>query len=882
MRRLYRALIRPLVERSRLHREVNDEAAFHLQARAADLMKAGLGEDAARRQARLEFGAIETHKDDTRQAAGLRWLSDLGADLRYATRWIRRQPAFALVAVGSLALGIGANTLVFSVVNAVVLKPLPVERPEQLVFIERPNGPSITFPQYRDIRDRSETLAGVIGYRIAPMSLEYQAGAERVWGYLVTGNYFDVLGLRPAAGRFFHQEDDRPPAPSPIAVVSYDYWVGRFQRDPDIAGRTVRINGLPYTVIGVTPRGFVGTELFYRPDIYVPMTMQPQIEVRTSWLDDRRTGNTWGIGRLRSGVTRGQAQANLDGIATALAREYPASDDGVRFFLSEPGFVGNALRTPMTAFTIGVLALAALVLLMACVNLAMVLTARGAERQKELAIRLSIGAGRARLVRQLLTETLVLAIAGGAAGWALAFAAARALSAWRLPAEVPVQLDVNADVVVLLFAFAVSLVASLLFGLSPARQAMRTDASSTLKGGAGSIQLGRRRLSLSDLLVPVQVATCVVLLAGSLLAVRGLQASMTLPIGLETRGVAMVGFDVGLAGYDRARGRAFQERALEAVRSLPGVESAASADTLPLSIDQSNSMVYPEDQPDLRMADAMTTSQYHVSPGFFHTLGIPLRAGRDFQTSDTVAAPRVAVVNETFARRILRTENPVGRRFRYGPRGSWLEVVGLVQDGKYVSLSEEPRAAVFESTTQQYSTNMLLMARSSMPSDRLVQAMRTAVSSLDQGLALYKTQSLDDMLALQRVPHRVAAAALGAFGALALLLAVTGLHGVVAQTVARRRREIGIRVAIGATPAHVLRLVLARTLVLLACGAVAGGALAGLAAGVLSTVVYGASLRDPIILGGVAIGLVLAGTISCWAPIRKALSLNNSQLTTGN
>ena len=536
----------------------------------------------------------------------------------------------------------------------------------------------------------------------------------------------------------------------------------------------------------------------------------------------------------------------------------------------------------MTAFTIGVLALAALVLLMACVNLAMVLTARGAERQKELAIRLSIGAGRARLVRQLLTEALVLAGAGGLAGWALAFGAARALSAWRLPAEVPVQLDVNADVIVLLFAFAVSLAASLLFGLSPARQAMRTDASSTLKGGAGSIQLGRRRLSLSDLLVPIQVATCVVLLAGSLLAVRGLQASMTLPIGLESRGVAMVGFDVGLAGYDEARGRIFKERALEAVSSLPGVESAAYADTLPLNIDQSNSTIYPEDQPDLRMAGAMTSSRYHVSPGFFSTLGIRLRAGRDFQTSDTVAAPRVAVVNETFARRILRTEHPVGRRFRYGARGSWLEVVGLVQDGKYVSLAEEPRAAVFEPTTQQYSTNTLLMARSSMPSDGLVQAMRTAVSSLDQGLALYQTQSLDDMLALQRVPHRVAAAALGAFGALALLLAVTGIHGVVAQTVARRRREIGIRVAIGATPAHVVRLVLARTLVLLACGAVAGGALAGLAAGVLSSVVYGASLRDPLVLGGAGLGLVLAGTISCWAPTRRALRLNTSQLTTNN
>jgi predicted permease len=880
VRRFFRSIVRPLFGRSKLQADLVDVVTFHIPARAADLMRSGLAEDAALRQARLEFGAVETHKEEARQAAGLRWLSDLRADLRYATRWIRRQPAFALTAIGSLALGIGANTLVFSVVNAVVLRPLPVVRPDQLVFVERPNRPSISFPQYRDIRDRSDTLAGVIGYRIAPMSLEDQGGAERVWGYLVTGNYFDMLGLRPAAGRFFHQDEDRPPAPSPIAVISYDFWVGRFQGDPDIAGRTVRLNGLPYTVLGVAPRGFVGTELFYRPDIYVPMTMQPQIEVRTSWLDERRTGNTWAIARLKPGVTHAQAQSNLDGIAVSLAREYPLSDDGLRFILTEPGLLGNALRAPMTAFTVGVLALAGLVLLMACVNLAMVLTARGAERQKELAIRLSIGAGRARLVRQLLTETLVLAGVGGLAGWGLAFAAARALSAWRLPAELPAQLDVTADLSVLLFAFAASLVAGLLFGVSPARQAMRTDASATLKGEADRIRLGRRRLTFADLLVTVQVTACVVLLAGSLLAVRGLQAAIRLPLGLEPRGIAMVGFDVGLAGYDEARGRVFKDRAQESVRHLPGVEFVAYSDTLPLNIDQSNSTVYPEDQPELRMAEALTAARYRVSPGFFTTLRIRLRAGREFQTSDAVDAPRVAVVNETFARRILRTDNPLGRRFRYGTRGTWIEVVGLAEDGKYESLGERPRAAVFESTTQQYSTNTLLIARSSLPPDQLVHAMRVAVGALDPRVALYQTQSLNDMLAVQRVPNRIAAISLGAFGALALLLAVTGLHGVVTQTVARRRREIGIRVAIGATPAHILRLVVTRTLVLLACGAITGATLAVLAAGVLSSVVYGATLRDPLILGGVALGLVLAGTLSCWVPTRKALSLNNSQLWT--
>jgi predicted permease len=882
VRRLFRTLIRPIVGRRRLHADVTDEVAFHVEARAADLVKAGLTEEAALRQARLEFGAIETYKDESRRAAGLRWLGDLGADLRYATRWIRRQPVFALVAIGSLAVGIGANTLVFSIVNAVVLRPLPVDRPDELAFIQRPGRPSISFPQYRDIRDRSDAFGGVLGYRIAPMSVEHHQGSERVWGYLVTGNYFHLLGLRPAAGRFFQQDEDRPPAPSPLAVLSYDYWIGRFQGDPAISGRAVRINGLPYTVLGVAPRGFVGTELFYRPDIYVPMTMQPQIEARTSWLDERRTGNTWAIGRLKPAVTREQAAANLDVLAASLAREYPASDDGVQFLLTEPGLVGNALRAPMTAFTIGVLALASLVLLMACVNLAMVLTARGAERQKELAIRLSIGAGRGRLVRQLLTETLVLAGAGGLAGWALAFGAARALSAWRLPVELPAQFDVTPDLQVLLFAFAASLVAGVLFGLSPARQAMRTDASATLKGDIDRVRIGRRRLTLADLLVSVQVATCVVLLAGSLLAVRGLQASLTMPIGMIPRGVITAGFDVGLAGYDEARGRIFKDRVLEAVRHLPGVESAAYSDSLPLSLDQSNSTVYPEDQPNLRISDAPTASRYRVSAGFFATVGIRLRSGRDFRATDTPGAPRVAVINETFARSILRTENAVGRRFRYGASGNWIDVVGVIDDGKYVSLGEDPRAAVFEAASQQYATNSILSARSSLPPERMLQSLRTAIGALDPTLALYQVQTLDHMLSMQQVPNRLAAIALGAFGALALLLAVTGLHGVISQTVARRRREIGIRVAIGATPAHVLRLVLARTLALLLFGVAAGGVLAVLAAGVLSSIVYGATLRDPLILGGIALGLVLAGTISCWVPIRQALSVNSSRLTNTN
>ena len=802
-----------------------------------------------------------------------RFLSDLRIDLVYATRLVRRQPGFAAVAIISLAFGVGANTLVFSVINALVLKPLPVERPEELAFIQPSSGWTLSYPTYRDIRDRTETFAGVIAYRVAPMSLDRDTAAARVWGYLASGNYFDVLGVRPVMGRFFHQSEDQPPAPSPIAVLSYDCWQGRFAGDSGIVGATVHINGGAYQVIGVAPRGFVGTELFYRPEVWVPMTMQPQIEARESYLDERMTRNTMALARVKTAVTQAAAEANLQAIAAALGREYPKSDEGLRLRLSVPGLVGDALRAPMKAFTFGVLTLAGLTLLMACVNLAVVLTASGADRRRELAIRLSIGAGAGRLRRQVLTETLLLGIAGGLAGIVIAFGAARTLSAWRLPVELPVQFDVTADLRVFAFAFAISIAAGLLFGLAPARQAARTDPNAALKGVEVKSRV-RRRIAFRDVLVVVQVALCVVLLAACLLALRGLEEALTKPIGLQPRGVTIAGFDVGLAGYNEARGRDFERRALEAVRQLPSVDVAAYSDTLPLNMDQSSTRVVPDDQPNLALPDMIVTSRYRVSPDFFRTLGIRVLQGREFGPADTPSAPNVAVVNETFARRVFRTTKVVGRRFRYGWSGAWTEVVGVVEDGKYLALNEPPHAAEFEAIVQHYSSTVILSVRSSLPSNDVVTAMRATIARLDPRLPLYEVQSLESMLAFVLFPSRVASVALGAFGLLAFLLALTGLYGVVANAVARRQREIGIRVAIGARPTQVIRLVVWRTIVLLGVGAVAGGLLVILAGRVLESIVYDASPRDPWVLAGVGLMLVVVGTLSCWAPVRRALGVN--------
>jgi len=869
MWRSLRQAVRTIVGRRGLRNEVSTELQFHLDARAEHLIARGLPPDEARRKARLEFGAIEAYRDATREAAGLSLLSDVRADLVYATRLARRQPAFALAAIGSLALGIGVNTLVFSVASGLVLRPLPVDRPDQLMSIDG----GISFPAYRDVRDRNVTFSGLAGYRIAPMSLEHGGQASRAWGYLATGNYFDVVGVHPAAGRFFHQDEDRPPAESPVAVISYDCWMGRFGGSSSVVGSEIRLNGLPYTVLGVAPRGFIGTEVFYRPEVWAPMTMQPQIEARASWLESRSTMDTIVIGRLKPGGTAGQARADLATIAALLAHEHPTTDEGLAFHLSEPGLFGDSLRAPITAFSIGLLALATLVLVMACVNLAVMLAARGADRRRELAIRLSIGASTSRIVRQLLTETLLLAASGGAVGLAIAIGAARALSAWRPPVDVPIQFDVTADGRVFGFAFAIATISGLLFGLAPALTASRTDAQSALKGMDRPLG-GRRRWPVRDLLVAVQVAMCFLLVAGCFLALRGLESALTMPVGFRPEGVTMVGYDVGLAGYDAARGADFERRALDAVRRLPGIERAAYGDTIPLYLNQSTTSIVPDDHVDLRPSERVGASRFLVSEAYFQTIGTRIVEGRGIETGDTATSPAVAVVNETLAKKVFGTTHVVGRRFKGIAGNGWATIVGVAEDGKYQSLSEAPRAAVFGAITQNYQATISVIARSTLPPGDVVSEIRSAFAALDPAIALYDTQSAADMLGVVLLPSRAAAIALGGFGVLATLLALTGLHGVVSNAVARRQKEIGIRIAIGARPSEVLRVVLARTLVLLGAGVVVGLLLFVAAAQVLAAIVYEASPRDPGVLAAVVACLGVVGVLACWMPARRALRVS--------
>jgi predicted permease len=804
----------------------------------------------------------------------MRPIEDLRADATYALRVLRRAPGFAAVAVLSLALGIGVNALVFSVVNTLVLRPLPVERPGQVLTVQSAGDiPSQSYPNYRDLRDRNRTLAGLAGYRISPVSVEHATTAVREWGYLATGNYFDVLGIEPVAGGFFHQADDRAPGANPYVVLGYDEWQTRFGGEPDVVGTTVRLNGSPYTILGVAPRGFRGTELFYQPAFWIPMTMQPLIEPGNAWLDRRQTSNIFMVGRLRPGVSASQAEADLNTIAAQLTREYPTINADLRFRLAQPGLFGDMLGGPVRAFAVAVLLLAALVLLTACANLAGLLAARAADRRRELAIRMAIGAGRGRVLRQMLTEAFVLAAAGGVAGAVLAVIGARALSAWHAPVDLPVQLDIVVDGRVLLFAFVATMLAAGLLGLLPALQASRSDPQRSLKGEA-SRRFARRRWALRDVLVLIQVALCFVLVAGCVLAVRGLQRSLTMPLGFNPDGAAIASVDLGLAGYDEARAAAFRQRAVHALSGLPGVTTAAFANSLPLSIDQSTTTVYPDTRSGNPNADRHTVLYYQVSPGFFDAIGMRLLAGRGFDSRDDRHAPGRAVVNQTFAKEILRGAPLVGSHFRYGRSEPPIDVIGIAEDARYRSLTESPEPVVFIPMLQSSNLTTVFLVRSTRPASQMSAEIRRVLTTLDPSLPVYDAETLRDMLGLALFPMRAAAAALSAFGLLAMVLAASGLHGLVSYAVARRTHEIGIRIAIGAGARQVLATVLARTAWLLGIGAVLGAGAALVAGRLLATVVYGASPQDPVVFIATAAVLLFVGFVSCWTPALRALRIS--------
>jgi predicted permease len=799
-------------------------------------------------------------------------------DVRYGFRRLRKSPGFTAVAVLSLALGIGANTAIFSLVDTVLLRPLAVERPERLVELYGTlhNGADYTVQSYlnfKDYRERNRTLSGVMAYRFAPMSLSHEGSNERAWGYLVSGNYFDVLGVRPSLGRFFLPEEDQTPGARPVVVLGYDCWRKRFASDPGIVGRDVMINGLKFTVVGVAPKGFVGTEVAYGPELFVPTMMAQQIEPGSEWLNARRDDNLFVVGRLREGVTREQAQSDLETVTRQLAEEHPEENRGRGLRLEPPGLFIPSIRDSVFGFTGVMVAVVGLVLLLACVNLANLLLARATERRKELAVRLALGASRARVVRQLVTEGVMLSLAGGAAGLLLAAWVNDLVTSIKLPTDVAIVFDLRIDWRVLAFAVAVSLLTGVVFSLLPAFQSSRPELVPALKD-EGSMG-GFRRSRLRNGLVVLQVALSLVLLAGAGLIVRGLQAAQRTRPGFNPANAVALSFDVGLQGYDEQRGREFQRQVLERARATAGVRSAALAYNLPLSINYNNSTIYAEGQPPVPSSELPLAIPNYVSPDYFRTMEIPLR-GRDFTEQDSRPESRVAVVNQTFARKFFGTEDAVGRRFNYGgPSDPYWTVIGVVADGKYDSLGEDPKPAFFRPLLRDYNTSVTLVARTTGGDPQgVIAALRRDVQQLDPTLPLYDVKTLEEHMRIPLFPARAAAVMLGAFGALALLLAAVGIYGVISYSVAGRTREIGVRMALGASRGDVLRMVVRQgmTLALVGLGL---GLLAALAsARLLTGLLYGVSPEDPLTFAFVALLLSAVALAACYVPARRATKVD--------
>jgi predicted permease len=863
--------------RDQFDREMEEEMRFHMEMKAEENLRDGMDEKEAKAAAKRQFGNYTLLQEVSREMWGFKSIETLIYDLRYGSRRLVKQPVFTLIAVASLALGIGANTAIFSLVNTMMLRPLPVDRPEQIVSLnnaaENRTFPTFSYPNYKDFRDRNDVFDGLLAYRFAPLGLSHDGINERLWGYIVTGNYFEALGVNAALGRVITTDDDQQPGASPVAVVSYKCWQDRFGGEQNIIGKNVIVNGRSYTIIGVAPKGFYGTEIISAPEIWFPMSMQSQIEVGSSWLDDRETEPIFIQGRLKPGVSFAQAQSAMTSIAAQLEQEYPIINEGKQVKLSSAGLYGDSMRGMVFSFAGLLMMVVGLVLLLACINLANLLLARAAERRREIAVRLALGASRLRLVRQLLTESVILSVGGGILGLVLAFWLVNMAVNFTPPVDIPLTINLYIDYRVLIFTCIVSIITGLVFGLLPALQATKTDLVPALKDEMAFG--GHRRSWWKGGLIVLQIALSLVLLISGGLMMRGLQQAQNINLGFNTQNAIEVSFDLRLQGYNEDRGREFQKRLLEQVRALPGVASAATADFVPVDLHFSRAPVFIEGQEPQRATSAPLAMCNRISPEYFQAMGTKLLQGRDFTEQDNEKAQRVVIVNDTFARRFWPGEDPIGKRFSIGSADEEkVQVIGVSQDGKYTGLNEEPKPFVYSPVLQSYSGTTNIIVRSQIEPQKLIGAVRNEVLQLDPNLPISLARTLEERMDLPLLPARITASLLGSFGVLALVLAGIGIYGVMAYSVSRRTREIAIRAALGAQRTDILKLVMGQGIVLTLIGIVIGLVVAFALTGLMKSLLFGVSASDPLTFTLIVLLLSVVSMLACYIPARRALKID--------
>ena len=793
--------------------------------------------------------------------------------MKFALRQLVKTPGFALTAIATLALGIGANAVVFSVLNAVVLRPVNVPNAGNLYMVQRFKYPSQSYPDYLDLRDRNRTFESLISYNIiGPVGVDMGGNPSTAWPYAASGNYFDALGVQPYLGRFYHAGDEKGMNSAPLVVLSYAYWHSYFHADTSVVGRAVAINKRPYTIIGVAPPAFRGTELFFAPAMWIPLVQTPDLQGVDN-MKYRGNHSAMVVGRLRPGVTPKEAEADLNSLGAWLAKTYPSDDDGVKFTLARPGLVGDMLGGPAKLFMSGLMLLAGLILLAVCANLGSLFAARAADRGKEVALRLALGSPRMRILRQLLTEAVMVSLAGGAVGLAGGVVVLHVLSAWQPIPDIPINVPVNPDVRTYAVAMVLALLSGLLFGMVPVRQVMRADPWQMIRTGMSSGS-GVRRFTVRDVLLVGQIAICAVLVTSSLVAVRGLVRSLHSNFGFNPQNVTLVDCDLHMAGYTEERSAEMQQRMLQAVAQTPGVTAVGYTSALPLSLGAGDSFVYSDTTTDFKptnfAADAM---DYNVSPHYLEAAGTQLLAGRDLTPQDDFKAPKVALINREFAVKVFGSVNKaIGGHFKYWG-GERAEVVGVVENGKYRSLTEEQQPAMFFSYMQHRTSGTWLVVRSNRDAREMGAAVDRAVHGLDSALPLGIHPWSAEMNTAMFAP-RVATVALGVLGMLGAMLAVTGIFGMASYVVSKRMRELGIRVALGANHGQVLRASLGRAFVTLAVGSLVGVGGGVFARKLLSFIVYQATPTDPLVLGGVAVTMLLLGMLAAWIPARRALAVD--------
>ena len=860
-----RSFVSTVFHRSRLDSDMDEELRSHIQNRADDLERSGLPRAEAERRARIDFGGYQKYKEEIRESLGAHFLESLLQDTRYAARMLRKSPGFTAVAILTLALGIGANVVVFGVVNAVLLRPLDVSDPQNLYQLRlKPwtSGRLLTtsYPAFEDFRQRNTTFSGMAAiYAYSDAELRRHGAVINLSGFEVTGNYFDLLGVQPEVGRFFHAADERGPGSAPYLVLSDQLWRSAFHADRDVIGTTVEFDKRPFTVVGVAPAQFHGTERLVWKDYWIP------IVERGDYLQSR-TSLVTVVGRLKPDVTPRQATENLNAIAVELAKEYPRTDKGVSFRLIHPGLFGDD-GDVIRGFLYGVTLLALLVLAAACANLASLFAARVADRSRELALRVALGSSRWRLVRQLLTEAVMVSLIGGAAAMVAADLLLGVLNRGLFGGHVVA----SADTRVYLVGLAFTLGSALLFGIVPVRQAWHSSPLQMIKGEpVGSMHL--RRFAVRDILLGAQIAICTLLITASLVAVRGMERALHGRLGFQPKGVMLADMDLSNLGQEGDVALQKEKALIEAARSIPGVTAAGAVSPAPMTSWRRDIPIYRPGTVELRMDNyALVTFVYVMSPEYLQAAGTRLLRGRDVSWQDTAKTPNVAVVNETFARKMWGKTPAIGQRFILWNKLT--EVAGVVEDGKYHDLAESPQSAVFLPLSQNEDSGVTFVVRSRLAPNQIAVALQRTMSGIEPNVSV-PLQSWLDALGEVLFPARAATVSLGVMGLLAVMLAVTGIFGMAAYSVSRRMKELGIRVALGAQRAQVMSAAVGWPMVLLGVGSTVGLLSGVFASRLLAHIVYQANPRDPVVVGGAVLTMALLGLLAAWIPARRALSVD--------